>query len=138
MFISALKVLYDNKQNTQICIKIADVALDGESDDKFYELFSPIADKVFIEKVVPICENLLGEDGLVSHINKYGESFPLQESCMLIFHTIVVAPNGDIYPCTQPLTPYILGNINKESLYECWNSRKRRELLIKQCKNTNP
>lgn len=143
VFYHNLSVLYEHRKNTQIYYKIMDLALDEGEENRFYEIFSPIGDRVYIEKAVPIWKNvkqnqsnvLLGQDG---HTNKYGEGFPRQECCPLIFHTIVVNPAGDVYPCTQLLTPYVLGNITERTLLELWNSQERKDLLIRQCKGRNP
>jgi radical SAM protein with 4Fe4S-binding SPASM domain len=143
IFYHNLSVLYEHKKNTQIYFKIMDVALDEDDEQKFYEMFSPIADRVYVEKMVPIWKDVdlssVSKNKYVGDIqNKYGERFPKQDCCPLIFNTIVVNPMGDVYPCTQLLTPYKLGNIENNTLLELWNSDMRGKLLIKQCKKENP
>lgn len=142
-FYQNLTALYKHKKNTQIYFKIMDVALDEGDEQKFYEMFSPIADRVYVEKMVPIWKDIdlsaISKNKTDERLqNKYGESFTKQECCPLIFHTIVVTPAGDVYPCTQLLTPYKLGNINEQQLVDLWNSDTRKELLIRQCKKDNP
>lgn len=141
VFYQNLEMLYRYKKNTEICIKIMDVALEEGEDESFYQLFSPIADRVFIEKMVPIWKDVDFEkikDEKHLAYNKYGEGFPPQKSCPLIFHTIVISPNGDVYPCTQLLTPYILGNICENNLVDLWNSEMRKKLLRQQCTCDTP
>ena len=142
-FYHNLSILYEHKRNTQICFKIIDVALDNGGEEKFYEMFSTIGDRVYVEKMVPIWKDVdfesIGKSSSKEMIyNKYGDGFPKQECCPLIFHTIVVLPNGDVYPCTQLLTPNVLGNIKNHTLLELWNSEERKTLLIRQCKKNNP
>lgn len=142
-FYHNLSVLYENKKNTQIYYKIMDVALNDGEEDKFYEMFGAIGDRVYIEKVVPIWKGIDLKNEVVAAAtenvyNKYGAGFPRQECCSLIFHTIVVNPVGDVYPCTQLLNPYVLGNINNNTLLELWNSRARKDLLVRQCELNNP
>ncbi len=136
-FYHNLSVLYQNKKNTQIHFKIMDIVLGKGEEEKFYELFSAIGDRVYVERVVPIWKDVEisavkkeGEETLL--YNKYGDGFPKQECCPLIFHTIVVAPNGDVYPCTQLLNPNVLGNIKTKHLKECWECQERKQLLLKQ------
>lgn len=133
-----LSNLYKRKNHTQIYIKIMDCALDDGEADKFYNLFTPICDRAFVEQEVPIWKG--GEDHKIidSISNKYGDTFAIQQCCPLIFHTIVVATNGDVYPCTQLLRKEILGNINEKSLREIWIGSQRTELLIRQCELNNP
>lgn len=133
-FYHNLMLLYNIKKNTQLDIKIANVALKKGEKDKFYEMFQPISDRVFIEQIVPIWENVDIQNIPKTIQNKYGEEFPLQQCCPLIFHTVVVTPNGDVYPCTQLLTPHKLGNVNEKSIVAYWNSPERLALLIQQVK----
>lgn len=135
-FYRNLKILYDAKTDTQICIKVADTALEEGEEELFYELFEPIADRVFVEQIIPIWLNIEVKDNSKKVKNKYGDIFPIQECCPLIFNTIVVAPAGNVYPCTQILTPYMLGNVHEKSLKELWDSPRRKELLKDQCKGT--
>lgn len=137
-FYNNLRVLYEHKRDAQIDIKIADVALDDGEEHLFYDKFSLIADRVFVERIVPIWSGVDIPSEDVSTKNKYGEIFPHQECCPLIFHTIVITPNGDAYPCTQLLSKNKLGNISENSIKNMWNSSERRSLLMRQCTGQNP
>lgn len=140
-FYTNLEYFYKVKKNTQICIKIIDAALKKGEEDKFYDMFMPIADRVFIEKVTPIWKekdysNLEKNSHLA--FNKYGEGFEPQKLCPLIFHTIVVLPNGDVYPCTQLLQKEKLGNIQEQPLIKLWNGEIRTKMLLNQCRISAP
>lgn len=131
-FYDNLKYFYQNKTNTQLDIKIVDAALDEGEDELFYEKFDPIADKVFIEKVVPIWT------GTTEHAdgnNKYGEIIKWQQSCPLSFYTMCVLASGKIYPCTNLIPPYEPGDIYTTTLKQAWDGDKRREFLLHQLEN---
>lgn len=135
-FYENLQYLFSVKKNTQIYIKIMDLALGDGEEEIFYNRFLPIADRAFVERAVPIWEGVdFTQDDII--YNKYGQKFPQQMCCPLIFHTIVISPTGDVYPCTQLLMPEVLGNIHNKSLVDLWNGEKRNNLLIRQCKNEN-
>lgn len=137
LFYDNLQILYLNKHpNTKISIKIMDVAV-GNREAEFYKLFQNIADNVFVEKMVPIWKNTGNDAHPDAMKNKYGMEFSYQECCPLIFNTMVVTPDGDIYPCTQVLSKECLGNIKEISLIEAWNGEMRKELLRRQL-NLNP
>lgn len=133
-----LRSFYQKKKHTQIHIKIMDSALEDGEDTKFYNLFVPISDRAFIEQEVPIWKGRESNSETDKILNKYGEAFPRQLCCPLIFHTLVVATNGDAYPCTQLLREDKLGNINETSLREMWDGAQRTELLMRQCELNNP
>lgn len=129
VFYTNLKRLYECKKETEISVKIVDAALEKNEQEKFYELFGAVADRVFIEKIVPIWKNIGNASESIMTENKYGGRVAEQKCCSLMFRTLVVAPNGDIYPCTQLLGNEVLGNVWENSLYECWNGEKRRKLM---------
>ncbi len=126
-FYHMLKLFYKMKKNTQIHIKIVDEAV-GDEREKFYELFSPIADRVFVESVVPLWTGTDMEDDIYEK-NKYGDTFKVQRCCPLIFYTINILPDGTIYPCSHIRPPFKLGNVHDTTLKEAWNSEKRQEFL---------
>lgn len=132
-----LRYLYSKKNHTQVHIKVMDVALEKGEEDKFYQMFIPIGDRVFIEQEVPIWKGVDLGKGKHEIENKYGNSFPIQKCCPLIFHTIVIAPNGDVYPCTQLLREDKLGNVSESALKELWECEYRTQLLVQQCELDN-
>ena len=126
-FYHTLEYLYKVKTTTQVYIKIVDVAV-GDQRDKFYKMFSPIADRIFIESVVPLWTGMdMSEEKTES--NKYGDVFKVQCCCPLIFYTINILPDGTIYPCSHIRPPFKLGNVNNTTLFEAWNSMKKKEFL---------
>ena len=126
-FYHRLKYLYQTKTTTQIHIKIVDVAV-GEKKEKFYEMFSPIADRIFIESVVPLWTGADMADEK-TETNKYGDTFRVQRCCPLIFYTINILPDGTIYPCSHIRPPFKLGNVKSTTLLEAWNSIQKKEFL---------
>ncbi len=129
--------LHEKKVTTQLFVKVMDASLEEGEAQLFYDMFAPIADRVFIEKEVQIWKDLETKDGNMIY-NKYGTDFPRQQCCPLIFHTIVVIPNGDVYPCTQILRKDKLGNVKEDTLKNFWCSSARMELLKRQCLLENP
>lgn len=132
-FYNNLKILSDEKREMQLYIKIADAALEPGEEELFYEKYRPIADRVYVEKVVPIWKDSQKDDKEKKwNVNKYGGKFAAQHCCPVLFHTMVVTPAGDVYPCTQLLFPRPLGNVKEKSLVELWNSEERRQMLLRQ------
>lgn len=138
MFYKNLCLLYRIKKDTKIHIKISNAALKEGEEEKFYEMYRPIADQVYVEQIVPIWKDVKTGDASCEVQNKFGKIFEKQKCCPLIFHTMVITPNGDVYPCTQLLSSYVLGNINSAEIVDLWNSPMRKELLVRQCKIDNP
>lgn len=132
-FYRRLEYLYKMKKATQVHIKIVDVAV-GDEKDKFYEMFSPIADRVFVESVVPLWTgmDMTGEE---NETNKYGDVFKVQRCCPLIFYTINILPDGTIYPCSHIRPPFKLGSVHDTTLMQAWNSVQKKEFLKNMLEN---
>lgn len=133
-FYENLAFFSERKQHTQLYIKIADMALDEGEEEQFYKRFLPIADRVFVEQIVPIwkeTEFFMEQEAEVKK-NKYGEEFPKQHCCPVLFHTMNVTPSGDVYPCTQLLYPEPIGNVWGSSLLKIWNGAEKKKLMQEQ------
>lgn len=132
-FYGYLQKLYAIKDNRlKLHIKVADVALGEnqlfkENQQKFYDLFGPIADRVYVEKTVPIWDNIdIATDGVT---NKFDQATGGTDYCSLVFYKLMVDPDGEIYPCTRLPPPMSLGNISETTLREAWLGDLRTEFL---------
>lgn len=136
-FIENIRYFYEHKTNTDVYIKIIDVALDSKDDEKkFYDIFKPISDNVAIEYAIPFVEEIDKKN--------YGKEFdkckqgnkPLKtEVCSMPFYMMVVEPSGQVVPCCSTAVPFIFGNIKDNSLTEIWKSNKRKTFLSMQLMN---
>lgn len=136
-FVKNIEYFYQKKTNTEIYVKIIDVALDeSNTQKKFHDIFDPIADITAIEYAIPFVNEIdYSEVGDISKKCKQGHA-QHSEICSMPFYMMVVNPNGDIVPCCSTDIPCILGNIQEDSLVEIWNSDKRKNLLIQQLHGT--
>ena len=133
-FYANLQYLYQIKKDTLICVKVVDAALEEGEEQLFYEKFAPVADRVYVETVVPLWGEQ-GESAVHSKTktnNKFGREHGWQRTCPLMFYTINVLADGTIFPCTNIEPPFVLGNVHQVSLRECWESARRRQFLKAQ------
>ncbi|MBP3285039.1 MAG: radical SAM protein [Clostridia bacterium] len=129
-FLAAIEILYKNRKNTIVNVKIVDAALDEENNEKrFHELFDKISDHAIIEKVVPIWK-IAEYRNSKETTNKFGEEIPYQRCCSLLFYSLYVAPDGTIYACSQPEVSFNLGTIFDTTLLAAWNGEKRKNFLL--------
>lgn len=133
-FLQCIKILYQKSVHTEIYIKIVDVALETEMEYQFFEMVEGICHKAYIETAIDLWTDPKSPKKISAIKNKFGEIIPYQESCSTSFYTLFIAPNGEIYPCINPLSPVCFGNVNKTSLIKIWNSESRNNFLKKQLK----
>lgn len=129
-----IRFFYKNRKDCKLYIKIADIALDGNKDD-FYDTFGDISDTIFIERIVPLFEEIDYEKIIDTSIseNKYREHYKEYFICPNCFYTINISPRGDVMPCCAFYNPPLANLINK-SLVDIWNGEERKRFLLMQLK----
>jgi MoaA/NifB/PqqE/SkfB family radical SAM enzyme len=128
--VNNIRFLYDHKRDCQIYVKVADVALEEGEEEKFYEIFDPISDRMFVEKIRPMFKENENDRRLVS---KYGGDHSPVICCPQPFFMISVTATGDLLPCCSYYDPTRFGKISNISMRETWEGkglRQFREMLL--------
>ncbi len=142
-FLSNLRYFYEHKKDTEMYLKIVDTALKDEKDKKkFFELFGSLCDTIAVEHTVPIHSgidytNILENDG--KKVTQFGLPVENLEVCSQPFFTMQINPDGKVVPCYSFEYPGIMGDCNKEGVYEIWSGRKFTEFrkrMLDGVKNT--
>lgn len=131
-FYNRLKELYKYKsQETTINIKIVQEAFRNEDDEqRFYEMFAPIADNVFVENVIALWqEQMTYDETSNTESNKFGVNLGSINRCPIVFTNLTISPEGDIWPCCVINPPFSLGNLKNTTLLKAWQSDERKKLL---------
>ena len=131
-FVEQIGYFYEHKVNTEVYIKIIDVAMKNSSEEElFREIFDPISDITAIEYAIPFVKEIdYSNIGTLSEKCKQGHK-RASHICSMPFYMLVLNPNGDVVPCCSTDVPVIFGNIRDQSLTDIWNS-KFRELILKR------
>jgi radical SAM protein with 4Fe4S-binding SPASM domain len=140
-FLNNLEYFYLNKKNTEVYIKIIDIALDNNADKlKFEKMFERIATYVDIEYAIPFV-NEIDHSNIKENFDKCKQGHCIKSDiCSMPFYMQVIDPNGNILPCCSTDIPSILGNVKEMSLKESWKSKKMNMFLqtMLKDKNKNP
>lgn len=140
-FISNLTYLYKNKKKCSIRMKIADVAIKDvpNGEEKFKDLFGPIADSIFVENIIPMYAGVdyhKIDSDIYKHSINGRENIQQNEIhvvCQRPFYRLRVSANGQVTAaCCDIPNDIRFGNINEESLNDIWNGQKRRSFLKMQ------
>ncbi len=133
-FMKNIKYFYAHKKSTNLYVKIMDVSLEVNDEDKFYELFGDCTDRMYIEKMLPAYEGVdLTKDMNVDY-DRYGREHKKRKVCPLPFYMLGIFPNGDVEPCDTIYKPTVIGNVNEDSLVNMWNGDRLREFWKMQLK----
>jgi len=122
--------LYSRKGKCIIHIKIFhEAVLSERRKAEFLGIFGKRCDEIYIEKTVPMWPQL--------HIACSHDEFrwggrPVEHRiCAQIFKSVQVQADGEVVPCCVDWRRInVLGDINKNTLYEIWNCEKLRRLQI--------
>lgn len=140
-FIENLKYLYEHKGNCSVRMKIADVAIANieNGEEKFKETFAPIADSIFVERIIPMYADV-DYNEIDGHI--YDQAINGRENikqkevhtvCNRPFYRLRVAADGKVTAaCCDIPNDFYYGNIYEESLVEIWNGERHKNLLKMQ------
>jgi radical SAM protein with 4Fe4S-binding SPASM domain len=127
-------ILYQNRSNCKIMVKIANEAVKIESKQKlFYQLFGNICNEIYIENLVPMWPGLESMYKLKSRWQDVEAT--KRQVCVQIFKGIQIQANGDVVPCCVDWERVnLLGNIKNTRLTKIWHSDKLKKLQLTHLK----
>lgn len=133
-FMDNVRYFYKNKKNTNLFVKIMDVALEEGEEEKFYKLFADCSDRMYIEKMLPAYDGVKITGDMDAKYDRYGREIEKRNVCPLPFFMLGVLPNGDVEPCDTIYKPIILGNVHNDSILNMWNGKDLKDFWIMQLK----
>ncbi len=136
-FIENIRFFYKNRKQCKVYIKIIDCALEENEEEKFYNLFGSICDKIAIEHLNPAVPEIdytkLSETPLT--ITQNGNAVQNAEICPQPFYMMQINPDGNVVPCCGMQTAFVCGNAEEESLYNIWNGERLKKFQLAMLKN---
>lgn len=131
--IEQIQYFYEHRKDASIYVKIIDAILQGEEDKKtFFHMFENICDTIYVEHLVIMQQQMGDHHGKANKTqNLMGEYVEPRMVCGVMFYFLQVNIDGDTFPCSTPGLPKTLsmGNVNKNTLKEIWNGKKRNSLI---------
>lgn len=138
-----LKSFYEySRGRCKVHIKTVDISLEEGEDKKFLEMYGPICDTIYIDKVAPVFKGVDYRE-ILQDADPYSEDQYVKCAkicCSPIFYTLYTLADGRIAPCCDHPQPLIYGNIENMSLVDAWNSERRKNFLLqhlmhRRCEN---
>ena len=127
-FVENIRYFYAHKKQTNLFLKVMDVALDEGEDEKFYELFADCTDRMYIEHMLPAYDGVEMTKDMVIETDRNGvKTDRIYQVCPLAFYMLGVFPNGDVEPCDTIYKPIVLGNVHHGRILDMWHGEKMHE-----------
>ena len=144
-YVKNIEHLFKNKKNTYIFIKINGDTISEEDEQKFLEIFEPIADSVAIEKSMS-CWSGFEPKGFIRQDNNkgiYGQQIDKPVNiCPYIFYQLFIHSSGEVSLCFLDCNLKMnIGDINNESVKQIWNGyklRNMRKMMLYKERNIHP
>ena len=131
--VKKLKKFSENKTNAKLHIKIHNSAvLTEDRTEKFFDIFSDIADEIYIENLVNLWPEVESNLGLESGQRFDGKDLNKVKVCPQIFKSMQINSDGRVIPCCIDFkTANLIGDLNKESVKNIWNGQELHTLRMK-------
>jgi MoaA/NifB/PqqE/SkfB family radical SAM enzyme len=122
-FVDNIRHLYNHRGDCVVCIKTVGDIMSVEDEERFYDIFGDIADRVFIEHVAPCWPNFdMGDVEPNSRVGIYGQEIGQVDVCPYIFYSTSVNSDGTVSLCFLDWSrELILGELAQRSLREIWD-----------------
>lgn len=124
-FVDNIRILYENKGDCEICIKIPGDKLREEEKQFFYQVFGDYADRISIENFAPCWPEFDIEARMDINITDgiYGQQIGDVDTCPYIFYSMSVNSDGSVSLCFLDWSrKLVIGDVRKQSLKEIWHS----------------
>jgi len=135
-YISNIRYFYENKNNTDVYIKIIDMALKSDEDEKrFYQLFKSVSDTAAIEYTIPFVNEIDLSEKTPLKRAKQGHMPQEVQICPMPFYQMVLLPSGNITGCCAVKPPVVYGSVENASLKDMWENNIRSDFIFTQLTN---
>lgn len=122
-YVENIRDLYENRKGCEIYIKSIKENLSEEEQEKFYEIFGDISDRIFLERISPAWPGFKFEDmEMKFETGNYGQAVENRMACPYLFYIMVINSDGQATTCVGDWKHrQILGDTKKQSLKEIWH-----------------
>lgn len=132
--------LFRHRGQCEIFVKIMDLSLEEGEEEKFYNLFGPIANRMYIEKCKPVYDGVEATQNIAVGTDRYGRRHEPRMVCPLPFYMLGILPDGTVSPCETIYVPEVLGNVWTDHLISMWNGEKMKrfqEMQLRKARMDN-
>ena len=124
-FLNNLRYLYENRRNTKILIKSISELYNEEDKKRFFEIFSPLSNSIFLENLTDPWPHHKVEEkmGIKSIHSAHSDKIEDKYVCCPIFYSLIMNFDGTVsLCCVDWKNNLIIGDVKKSSLKEIWHS----------------
>ena len=131
IYVNNIRHLYENRKNTYIFIKICGDVISKEDQQRFLEIFEPIADSVGIEHSMSCWQDFNMKGNVIPNkdVDIYGNELKKEiDVCPYTQYSLVVNSDYSVSLCFLDWSrKLIIDNALENTIYDIWHGNKVRE-----------
>lgn len=137
-FVSNIRDLHEQSLRAggscEIYIKTVDAAVETpEKQERFYQLFEGICDRIFIDHVTPIWAGWeeINQRFNIKKVGSHNQQWQDITVCPYPFYSLCVTPDGIVSVCCADWKRQLaIGDLTRQSIVDVWNSPGLRNFWI--------
>ena len=141
-FVQNIRDLHERSGKCEVYCKIVDIAVPTEEEkQRFFDMFSDVCDKFFIDSVIPLWPDFDQiydvKDFNAAEANRgaHGQALREVHICPIPFYTMAIHTDGEVGVCCADWKrELIFGNVQHDSLINVWGSPKMRRFWVEQAR----
>lgn len=122
-YVDNIRDLYKNKGNCEISIKSIKEILNTKEQDKFFDIFGGIANRIVLENISPAWPQFIFHEDVAMEFTcgNYGQEIVNRKVCPYIFYIMVVNASGTVSTCIGDWpNKQIVGDLKTQTVKEVW------------------
>ena len=132
-YVRNIQDLCEHRGNCTIYIKSIQDVLTEPEQEKFFQLFGELADRVYLERLSPAWPDFdVSLSGYrFEDIGNYGQPLENRKVCPYLFYIMVVNADGTVSTCVGDWKHHqVVGDIRSSSLKEIWQGEPQRHYQL--------
>ena len=121
-FVDNIRDLYENKGQCEIYLKGIKENLSPKDQEKFFEIFGDLADRIYLEHLSPAWPGYQFDNlEMKFDTGHYGQPILERKVCPYIFYIMVINSDGTVSLCVQDWSrKLVVGDTREQSVREIW------------------
>ena len=132
-YVAGIRDLYNNRGDCTVYVKSIKDVLSKEEQEKFFDVFGDISDRIFLERLSPAwpCFEFDECGYMYEEVGNYEQDVENRQVCPYLFYIMVVNSDGTVSTCVGDWKHHqLVGNIAENTVKEIWLGEKQREYQL--------
>lgn len=135
-YVENIRDLYLHRGNCTVYVKSIKDILTMDEQQKFLDIFSPISDRIFLERLAQPWPRFDAMDSgyACENIGNYGQAVENRKVCPYLFYVMVINADGTVSTCIGDWNhTQIIGDLKDSKLRDIWLGEEEKRYWMEHC-----